>query len=301
MFSKIVAFARKNWLAFILLLVIVYLLPGRFLPSPSHLTQSSPMMGESIGFAPDALTNDMSLSKANNVDLPPVYTEPAPIDSPEQMVVENSSLSLLVDSVRDTIDKISALAKASGGYLVSSNLSEPEGAATGDITIRVPADRRDAVLFDIRASGLRVVDEHTTGYDVTDQYTDIEASLATLRTTKTKFEGILARATTVQDSLAVQRELMNLQRQIDSYVGQQKYLEGNAKLYRIVVSLSTDELSLPFAPDEPWRPQAVFRTAVRSLLISLRGLASALIWLGVYSPVLLILLLVFWWNIRRRR
>ncbi|MFH2019459.1 MAG: DUF4349 domain-containing protein [bacterium] len=299
MLIKITAFVRKNWLSLALLLVVIYLLQGRLSLFSSNLSYS-PMMGESVGGGYGKMISNSVSDYGGDEFYPSPAYESAPTDSTERMVVEDSSLSVLVDSVRDTIDKISTLAKESGGYLVNSNLSEPEGAATGNISIRVPSAKRDAVLVDIRALGLRVVDEHTTGYDVTDQYTDIEAQLATLRTTKTKFEGLLADATTVQDSLSVQRELMNLQRQIDSYVGQQKYLEGNAKLSRIAVSLSTDELSLPYAPDEPWRPLAVFRTAVRSLLSSLRGLVSILIWLGVYSPILLVIALVFWWYKRRR-
>lgn len=299
MFNQAKTFVRKNWISLGLLLVIIYLLQNRLSLYPSTLKYRS-MDGVSEGNISTKMAASLPVSGGSDLSMPPIYNEPTPTDSVDRMMVTDSSLSLLVTSVRDTIDKISTLAKESGGYLVNSNLSEPEGAATGNITIRVPSDKRDAVLVNIRAAGLRVVDEHTSGYDVTDQYTDIEAQLTTLRTTKTKFEGLLADATTVQDSLSVQRELMNLQRQIDSYVGQQKYLEGNAKLSRIAVSLSTDELSLPYAPEQPWRPQAVFRTAVRSLLGSLRGLVSILIWLGVYSPIPLVIALVFSWYKRRR-
>jgi len=300
--NRLMDYLRRNWLllAFIagLVLYIIRLQnPISPLTDQSSLNRTVSRMGGAT--ESKVMVDTLPEAGGGMGMMPPIYDEPAPTDTTDRMVVRDSSLSLLVDSVRETIQNISDLATRSGGYLVNSNLSEPEGAATGSITIRVPVATRDQVLSDIRDLGLRVVDEHTYGHDVTDAYTDIEAQLATLRTTKEKFESLLASATTVEDSLSVQRELMNLQRQIDSYLGQQKYLEGNANLSRISVSLATDELALPYAPDEPWRPQAIFRNAVRSLLATLRGAVSFLIWLGVYAPIILLIAAVFWWYKRR--
>ena len=65
---------------------------------------------------------------------------------------------------------------------------------------------------------------------------------------------------------------------------------------KITLYLSTDELSLPYTPDTKFRPNVVFKLAVRSLLDTLRAIAEALIWVGVYSaiwlPVVIIYLIV---------
>jgi hypothetical protein len=97
----------------------------------------------------------------------------------------------------------------------------------------------------------------------------------------------------VPDLLSVQRELINLQSQIDSLKGQQKYFEQSAKLSKITIYLSTDELALPYAPDNSWRPAVVFKEAVRSLIYNLRSLANLIIWLVVYSPIIIVGLLAF--------
>jgi hypothetical protein len=139
-----------------------------------------------------------------------------------------------------------------------------------------------------------VVDENVSGRDVTDQYVDLEARLTTLNKTKAKFEEILDRATQVQDLLNVQRELINLQSQIDSIKGQQQYLSQSAKLSKVTVYLSTDEFALPYSPGQPWRPNVVFKLAVRSLVSTLRGAGTAAIWIGVYSPIWAPILAVIW-------
>ena len=143
---------------------------------------------------------------------------------------------------------------------------------------------------------MKVTGENLVGKDVTDQYVDIEARIATHQKTKVKFEAILEKATTVSEILQVQRELISIQSQIDALEGQKKSLEQNANLSKVTLYLSTDELALPYTPDKAFRPQVVFKQAVRSLLGSLRSGANALIWVGVYSviwvPVLVIIYIV---------
>ena len=114
---------------------------------------------------------------------------------------------------------------------------------------------------------------------------------------------MLDRATKVQDILSVQRELIRLQDQIDTLKGRQKYLEQTAKLAKITVYLSTDEYALPYAPSETFRPAVIFKLAVRSLVRTLRSVAQALIWIGVYAIVwvpagIIIFFIWKWWKRR---
>jgi hypothetical protein len=96
---------------------------------------------------------------------------------------------------------------------------------------------------------------------------------------------------------------VSLQDQIDVLKGRQKYLEQTAKLSKITVYLSSDEFALPYVPAKPFRPETIFKQAVRSLVLTLRDLAKAGIWIGVYSivwlPVLVIILLVRKWRKRK--
>ena len=233
--------------------------------------------------------------------IPPVDNNIAPTDSSDRMVIKESTMSLMVKDVAESIKTIQAAAEKSGGYLINSHLAKPQESGSGSISVRVPEAKLADTLVEFRQAGLRVVDEYISGQDVTDQYVDLEARLATLNKTKVKFEQILDQAVQVQDLLNVQRELVNLQQQIDSIKGQQQYLAQSAKLSRITVYLSTDEFSLPYSPADPWRPNVVFKLAVRSLVSNLRSIGSALIWTGVYSPVWIPISLVAWFLTKRNK
>ena len=212
----------------------------------------------------------------------------------DRTVIQNSTLSLLVNNVEEVKDTILTKTRELGGFMVSVNVNNPQDAATATITVRVPSTKLENAVKEFRGFAIRVTSEYLSGEDVTDEYTDIQAQMATLLTTKEKFEEILDRATAIQDILNVQRELINLQSQIDSLKGQQLYIERNAEMARITIYLSTDELALPYAPDEMWRPQVIFKQAVRSMIGALRNIGSLLIWIGVYSVIWIPALIIFY-------
>jgi ABC-type glycerol-3-phosphate transport system permease component len=101
------------------------------------------------------------------------------------------------------------------------------------------------------------------------------------------------KATTVDEILRIQQQIFNLQDQIDRLQGQIKYMDASSSTSLISVNLSTDELALPYAPDNAWRPQLVFKQAVRSLIGTLRTVGNASIWLAVYTIIFIPVLIVF--------
>lgn len=224
-----------------------------------------------------------------------VESAPAP-EVQERLVVSNSYLSLLVDNVVEVQNQIIETAERFRGYMVNSNLNNPQDAPTATVTVRVPSENLQEALTIYRGLAVKVVSENLDGEDVTDQFVDNEARLDTLNKTKAKFEEILAKATQIQDILDVQRELISLQSQIDSIKGQQNYLEKNAQMAKLTIYLSTDELALPYAPSETWRPEVIFKQAVRSLVSQIRKVGTVFIWFLVYSiiwvPIIILIYLL---------
>ncbi|TSC86036.1 MAG: hypothetical protein G01um101416_744 [Microgenomates group bacterium Gr01-1014_16] len=269
---------KSHKLSVFLLLVIV-LLFGKSLTSSlfgiSTLKMSAPLYNDSVSY--EGLSRSI-------LPIPGSTNPEVPLS--QRKVTVQTDLSLLVKNVRETSKSIKTQAESVGGFMVNSSADYPEGGATGYISVRVPTAKLDAFLETLRTLAVRVVSENISGTDVTDQYTDIESRLTTLTHTKATFEEILRQAKNVDEILRVQQSIFQVQDQIDSLKGQKNYLEDTTATSLVSVNLATDELSLPYAPAQPWRPSVIFKTAVRSLLTTLRGLGTAAIWIGVYS--------VFW-------
>ncbi len=290
---------KKHALTIFLLAVVVVLVSNRVNVQTrlQDLEMSSGGVGVGLQGAPElGLAKDMAVTSSF---LPPEPISVPPFSQADRLVITNSSLSLLVKDVAQSMEQIRQGAEGLGGFLVDSSLNAPEGTDTGSIAVRVPVEKLSEALAAFRGLAVRVTSEQVTGQDVTDQFVDLTARLAVLEKTKAKFELILDEARTVQESLEVQRELVNLQYQIDAVKGQQKYLDESAKTVRITAFLSTDELALPFAPEDAWRPEAVFRQAVRSLVGMLRGFGSVAIWAVVFVPLWLPAIIILRW-LRRR-
>lgn len=271
---SIINWIKSHKLVVLLILVIAFLffkkndvitpLP---LPIIDNYRTSAPSMG--------MVAPELSLPKGTEIFS----------DTTDRIITKTSDLSLLVKDVRNTGDQIISYAKDNGGFMVFVSYNRPTESPFATVTIRIPTARLDKALNYIRSLSIKVTSENLVGTDVTDEYVDIEANLVTLGKTKEKFEEILEKAITVTDILTVQRELITLQQQIDALIGQKKSIENNAKLTKITVYLSTDELALPYAPDKAFRPNVVFKLAVRSLLNTFRAGAEAGIWFGVYSVI----------------
>ncbi len=277
---------KNNWKYLVLILVIVFLLGRKEVQTPRLMSLggiSAPSYESASGMA----VNSKMIAPAAGRQVAPTN------EVSDRLVIQDTSLSLVVKNVSKTITDIENQAKNLGGYLVNSYLSRPEEGGSGNIVVRVPESKRAEALDTFRGLAIKVVSESIYGTDVTDEYVDLESRLEVLNQTKVKFQEIMTKAYQVNDLLNVQRELINLQSQIDSIKGQQKYYEQSAKLSKITIYLSTDELSLPYAPTDTWRPAVIFKTAVRSLVGHLRSTGTAIIWLLVYSPIILVAIISY--------
>lgn len=293
---KIVDWVKKNKLAAILLAIVGFWLIRNLyntffgvnmlrlnMPGFSSQYESTkdygPAPAESFGSA--GVSN---LSLPSSYSLPRQDYAPQP-DVEDRLVIQTSNISLLVDDVVEVRNNILSFANKAGGYMVSASTSNPQDAPTATLVIRVPSDKLQEALDYFHSLSIKVVSENLVGKDVTDQYVDIDKRIATYEKTKARFESILEQATEISDITSLTQQIISMQNQIDSLKGQQDALEKNAQLAKLTIYLSTDEIALPYAPSETFRPKVIFKLAVRSLVGFLRGLAKLAIWVGVYAAV----------------
>ena len=291
-------FIKKNWIIFVLVLIILFLTKDKLSPlglsSSRFFTKniSSPMMTEEYMASDSVGMASTKLSYSRNAV--------APSENPDRLIIQDTNLSLQVKDVSKTISDVLTVTQKLGGFLINSSLTRPQGAASGNISVRVPEEKRPEALDLFKKLAVKVVSESVYGNDVTDQYVDLESRLEVLNKTKIKYEEILQKAEKVTDIMSVQEQLTYLQNQIDNLKGQQKYYEQSAKLSKVVIYLSTDELALPYAPTNEWRPTVIFKNAVRSLVGIFRGLGSLIIYVVVFIPIIIPIILVIRYINRKR-
>jgi hypothetical protein len=303
-YNYVMNWILKNKIIFILFfavgVVLVLKITTNF-PSKRLSLSSTAQMGSSEAYMEPYANSKMSLGLARDSAsiVPPMEPDAPPVAGMPRMVVQNSYLSLLVKSVVDTKNAINDYVSSKGGYMVSSSTSNPQDQATATITFRIPSDTLTDVLHFFRQQAVKVVSEELTGNDVTDEYVDIDTRIAQLEQTKARMNELLEDAREVSDLVNITSQITNIQQQIDSLKGRQQSLAQNAELSKVTVYLSTDELALPYAPENPFRPEVIVKLAIRSLLSNLQQLAALVIWVGVYSIIWLPLLIIGYLLYRR--
>jgi hypothetical protein len=225
------------------------------------------------------------------------------LEEGERLIVKNGTLSMVVGDVVAAIDRIGTYIEERGGFVVMSNVEKRTVAPIGTITVRIPVERFDVGFEEIQTFG-DVEQRRVDGRDITEEYVDLEAQLNNLRATEEQFLSILNRAVRIEDVLAVQRELTWVRERIERIEGRMNYLRESADMSSITIHLSTDPSELPVVNEEDkWRPLGVVRDAARSLVDMGKALASAIIWLVIYTPLWIVLGGIIWlviWLVRKK-
>lgn len=194
-------------------------------------------------------------------------------------IIKNADLQLEVEEGRfqEQFSRATAVAEEFGGFVNSSRVSEHEGELnSGNLTMRVPADRFEAALARLKELG-EVAGESRSGRDVTREFVDLEARLRQARTEEGFFVRLLDEADSISDLIQIQSQLSDVQLRIEQLQGQLNFLEDQTELSTITVRIfepGAEEHRPVEGLAEAWeRAVAGFQTVVAGAIISLGWLA----------------------------
>jgi len=233
----------------------------------------------------------------------------ANVATTERMVVRTASLDLIVPDTEKALADIQAMVRELGGYVVSVEAYQYQEGRQATVTFRIPAETLDTALDRLRAMATTVRRESVSGQDVTDQYVDLQSRLRHLEAKEKQLLEFLDRAEDTEAVLAVYEQLSATQAEIEQVKGRMQYLENQAALATVTVSLTPDVMAQPLETGG-WNLPATVRSAVEALLNVLEFFVKALIYIVIVVlpalillalPVVAMFLLVRWLVRRRRR
>jgi hypothetical protein len=215
----------------------------------------------------------------------------------ERKIIKTGYMTLVVDDVEKSLDEISSLASELGGFVVSSNKSEGIDIISGNIAIRIPAQKYDEAVSKLRQLAIQVPDESTNSEDVTEEYIDLKSRLGTLEATEAQYLELMKKAETVEDILKVQDALSRVRQDIEQIKGRMQYIERTSDMSLINISVREQATF----QESGWEPLEILKTAVRGLATFGKVLVNILIWLAVFIPLWAIIGVIVWLVIRRRK
>jgi len=227
-------------------------------------------------------------------------TDTLPSTEEERRIVRNGDMSLVVEDVVDARDELAQLSVRLNGYVVSSRISGEEQDMRGWISIRVPDEKFEQALAELRELAVRVTSESTDSQDVTEEYVDLQSKLRNAEATESQYLALLEKAEDVEDILGIYESLSRVRSEIEQIKGRMQYLERTSSMSLISVSLRPEATAKPLVR-AGWSALEALKSAVRGIVIFGQWLGAAIICLVIFIPVWGTILGIIWWRRRRRK
>lgn len=212
-----------------LLLAIAILLPFLSCNSPYSNKNAVPMMA----------AYDMELAEHIN----DANTELSALT--DRKIIKNGDISFETHNLEQTKSHIIKTVNELGGYISEDRVYDYTSTIEHSLTIRIPAQNFDLLLEKISTQIKRIDSKSIDILDVTEEYMDVETRLQTKREVQAKYRALLTKANTVQDILSIEREIGEIQYEIERAEGRMKYLDDRIALSTLNVRYY-EKSSTPF-------------------------------------------------------
>lgn len=209
----------------------------------------------------------------------------------EKDIIRNGSISMSADNMDTTLKRIQSLSTESSASTTSLQDFGKGSDRQIYITIKVEEAKFQTLFNSIK--GLENVEFNSSTVsevEITETVQDLEIRLENLRSVETQLAEILKQAKTVTDTLAVQKELATTRSEIELIQADLKNMERQTSYSLISINI-TQSASGTSLSDDQWRPLGVLKDAGRALVEFGKFLVNALIWIVVFSPIALAIII----------
>jgi len=270
---------RKLWLAAVALVLLLAACSQVREASEGPLAPGPAQRDEAAGdaqLAPFADEPDTAAGRrVAGVALPPM--------GPNVIKTADLRVEVRRSTLRDAVGEVTAVAGRHGGFVLSTQVAGAN-ARSGLLVIRVPAERFEPALAEIRGLGTKVLRETVSGQDVGQEFIDLEARLRNWRAQEVVLLRLMDRAQSVTDTIRVQRELQQVQLEIEQIRGRLRYLQDQTTMSTITVGLREAGVAVPAHPGALGQ---AWERAVQSFMAIVTG---AIVAAGTLLPFALLVL-----------
>ena len=229
---------------------------------------------------------------------PAAGATPAPGSAVQPLIIKSGQLVLQVSNAEGSANQVNGIVTSAGGYVASSSRSGDTDTLTISATYRIPVAKWDASLAAIHnANGggtLKILSEQIQTDDVTASAVDMDAHLTNLRATEQALLAIMARATTIADTLAVQSQLTTVRGEIEALQAQRNTLGDQAAFSTLTVQFMAAAKTQTTVAASDWTINSTIDDATATLVKLGQSLASLTAWLIIVGlPIGLGFLILF--------
>ncbi len=179
-----------------------------------------------------------------------IMAKPQPASRTQIRIIKTGKLTIEVDSYGEAAMQVESLALEHDAVVADTSAWEQDGGAlTGWFEIRVSPDRFETLFASLKAIG-RVEAENVKAADITANYVDLEARIATLRITEQRLAELITNKSFVDKMsalLEVEREMTRVRSEIELFTGRLRVMADQVALSTININLHEPARTVPSA------------------------------------------------------
>ncbi len=207
----------------------------------------------------------------------------------QPQLIKRAQLSLVVNSVDDTLKSTSQLIRSHQGDILDLQDNQIEAVQrTAYLRIRVPQVKLDALLEALGELGT-IQQQGLSAEDVSTQIVDAQARLRNLRKSEESLLKIMERSGEISHVLEVSRELSRVREQIEQIDARVQNLQAQVRYSTIDLTLTAAVAPQPIGRPLGETIGTTWQEATQSVAALTVGLMQIGLWLLAYSPYLLVL------------
>jgi hypothetical protein len=154
----------------------------------------------------------------------------------DRKIIKKGDVKFETEDVNRTKSSIVQAVQEQLGYISNDNVNDYSDRVEHKLVIRVPADRFDLLLQGISGSVDKFDSKDIEVLDVTEEYIDIQSRVKTKRGLQARYMELLKQATGVEEMLIIEKEIGNLQTEVESVEGRMRYLHDRIAFSTLTVT-----------------------------------------------------------------
>ena len=158
------------------------------------------------------------------------------VETVERKIIKKGEIKFRTADVDKTKSLVVQTVQELNGYISNDNAYDYSERLEHRLTIRIPAENFDLLLKKISENVEKFDSKNIDVLDVTEEYIDIEARIKTKKELQAGYAELLKKAVKVDEILNIEKEIGNLQTEIESVEGRMNYLKDRIAFSTLTVT-----------------------------------------------------------------
>jgi hypothetical protein len=142
----------------------------------------------------------------------------------DKKIIKTADLNLEIKDYKSFNDNIHTTIHNYGGYVAQEEQTQYDDRLETVMSIKVPVDQFDVLMNQLASTDDKVLQKKITSQDVTDEAVDTKSRLEAKKQMRLKYFDFLKQSKNMEEALQVQKEINDLQAEIESAAQRSSYL-----------------------------------------------------------------------------